>query len=204
MSGIRCTAVLSACLFFLLCKQSVWAQQGDFDYSIADVQMFEVDAAKNLTPVDGLEAYLYDIGPQPRFVFEVTVKQHSGKSPNARRSRLVVERYLLLAPTGKSVYADLPKAQPDVVRDTSWVYHGPVALDFTRKQTGSASGSTVTFTSAPHQMIFLDPSAPITFARPADFFILGYAYRFLLVPANLAQQDINPADNAHQLTFMKP
>ncbi|MEM8485266.1 MAG: hypothetical protein AAF564_06935 [Bacteroidota bacterium] len=196
--GIARTVLLVSCLLGSI--QHAWAQQATFDYGIADVRMFDVDAADNRKIVDGLEAYLYDIGPQPHFVFEVDVRQHAGKSTNAIKSNLVVELYLLLARTGNAVYKSLSNPQADLGNDTTWVYHGPVALTFSRKQAGKHT----TFTSAPHQMLFLDPAAPITFARPADFSILGYAYRFLLVPAHLAQQDANPADNAFQLTFMKP
>lgn len=200
MPGINRLLLFWGCLLVLSGWQPMLAQQADFDYGIEAVHLFEVNAANNSKPVDGLEAYLYDIGPQPDFVFKVDVKQRHGSSTLAQKSKLVVERYVLLARTGQTVYDGLSNAKPDLKQDTAWVYHGPVELVFTRKQ----SGAHVTFTSAPHQMLFLDPAAPITFARPADYSILGYAYRFLLVPANLAQQDKNPADNAYQLTFMKP
>ena len=181
----------------LVIPQKAPGQQISFDYGISAVRVFEVGDSRQEV-VDGFERYLYDIGPEPRFEFEIDVKQTLGNSRHAQHSDLVVERYMLLARSGDTAYPQLGKYE--VEQDTAWVYHGPVSLDFTRQQRGAV----VTFTSSPHQLPFLNPDSPITFARPADFTILGFAYRFLLEPAKLNMKDSNLEDNAYLLEFMKP
>ena len=164
--------------------------------------MYEVDAASGDTKqVSSLDAHLYDIGPMPHFFFKVEVAQLGGGSPNASRAALNVERYMLLRANGTSVYEGLSNAYPDAAAPPAWVYHGPVPLNFSRSTAGD---STVIFTSEPQQLSFLDPENPITYARPMDFKIIGFAYRFILTPASFHQRDINPADNAYQLEFLKP
>ncbi len=185
------------CLIPGLMPQQAAAQQRSFDYGISAVRVFEMGDSRQEV-VDGFERFMYDIGPDPRFVFEVDVTQTLGNSRLAQHSKLVVESYMLLVRSGDRAYPQL--SEYEVEQDTAWVYHGPVSLTFDREQRGSV----VTFTSGRHQLPFLNPDSPITFARPADFTILGFAYRFLLKPTKLNLSDSNPADNAYQLTFMKP
>ncbi len=164
--------------------------------------MFEVDPSSGETkPVTSLAAYLYDIGPQPHFVFTATVLQQSGSSPQAGRATLKVEQYILLQANEHAVYDGLENQFPDARPSPGWSYHSPVRLTFSRS---SAGNNVVLFTSDPVQLSFLDAENPLTFARPADFTILGYAFRFALMPDSVKDQDINRRDNAFQLTFLKP
>ena len=166
------------------------------------MQMFEVDRANgDKQRIHNLEAYLYDIGPMPYFSFEVEAEQLTGSSPNAGKAKLNVERYMLLLANDVSVYEGLKNQFPDVEASPVWTYHGPVEMSFSRK---SSSSKKVIFTSNPHQVTFLDPENPITFARPSDYTIIGFAYRFILTPISYLHQDHNPADNTFQLTFLKP
>ena len=164
--------------------------------------MYEVDAQRgDPQRVFSLEAHLYDIGPSPSFFFKVEVAQLAGSSPNASKASLRVERYMLLRANETSLYEGLDNAYPDAAASPAWVYHGPVALNFSRSTAGD---SIVVFTSEPQQLSFLDPENPITFARPMDFKIIGFAYRFILTPTAIHQVDKNPSDNVFQLDFLKP
>ena len=192
-------------LLFLLgatISSEVIAQSTIFDYRIDTVQLYELDPTSGeKRPIDDLAPYLYDIGPDPQFLFEVHVTQLDGGSRLARRANLVTERYLLLEALPDSTYSGLDNVHPDLSTSPAWVYHGPVALAFSRK---AGKNNSVSFTSTPHQFPFLDPQNPITFARPIGYKILGFAYRFALVPANINHQDSNPKDNAVQLSFLRP
>ena len=164
--------------------------------------MFEVDPASGDTHrVSSLEAYLYDIGPNPYFFFKAEVEQLAGGSLNAGKTELIVERYVLLKAHEASVYKGLDNEYPDIDASPAWAYHGPVELSFSKSV---ASEAKVVFTSEPEQISFLDPENPVTFARPMDYKIVGFAYRFILLPASIHQHDKNPSDNTYQLTFLKP
>ena len=173
-----------------------------FDYAIASARMFEIDATTGTKQyVDDLGAYLYDIGPKPSFHFEITVHQLQAPSSMANKVRLVVERFILLESKKEnhayagidSVYQELTLSEP------TWVYSGPVPMDFKR----STSGNTVIFTSPDTTLDFLDPDEPLTFAAPYGFSLHGFAYRFILVPTHLHQRDSDPTNDAIQLTFIK-
>lgn len=192
---------LAICLLTLGIPAPLRAQPASFDYGIDAVRMYEIEPASGQKRLlESLAPYLYDIGPKPLFVFEVDVIQRDGSSLLAGRANLKVERYLLLASDSDSTYMGIESSYPDVSTSPAWTYHGPVPLQFTR----TATGNSVTFVSAPYQITFLDPEDPITFARPIGYKILGFAYRFALVPARVNQTDSNLRDNALQLEFLRP
>ncbi|MFK7844403.1 MAG: hypothetical protein AB8G77_03810 [Rhodothermales bacterium] len=182
---------------------SSYGQKSAIDYRINKVEMFETDSHNgSKKPVPNLEAYLYDIGPMPSFTFEVEVEQLHGNSLNANKTDLIVERYILLKANDISVYEGLQNEHEDVNASPAWSYHGAVPLQFSRK--ASTGSNKVQFISKPYQISFLDPENPLTFARPANYTIIGYAFRFLLSPSSIHVKDKNPTNNAYQLTFLKP
>ena len=165
--------------------------------------MYEIDVENGeKKPLDNLQAYLYDIGPEPSVVFELEVEQLLAPSKEARRANIVVERYMLLKPNQHTVYDGLDSLHTNANDSLQWVYHGPVNLSFSRQT--EVHSSDVTFTSSPHQFTFLDPENPITFAKPLNYTIQGFAFRFALVPSSFLLQDENWSNNAYQLTFLKP
>lgn len=186
----------------LLLHANAFAQKTVIDYELSSVTMFEVDSSSGTqTAIQNLNAYLYDIGPEPTFVFEVVIDQKAGATWQASGVELIVEQYILLKASKNSAYKDLDKQYQDVAASPAWSYHGPVQLDFSRQSTEQ---NRVRLTSEPHQLPFLDPSNPLTFANPVDYNILGFAYRFYLKPAAIGSSDSNPADNAQHLVFLKP
>lgn len=195
--SIKVTLLIVLCLPCL----EIMAQSSMFDYKIEEVRMYEqVAETGELRQVESISSYLYDIGPNPAFVFEVEVIQLEGSSTLARRATLVVEQYLLLETHADSIYKGLNLQHPDAEATPAWTYHSPVSLPFTR----SAHEQRITFTSSPVHLDFLDPDNAITFARPLNYKILGFAYRFALVPTRINDNDSNPQNNASQLTFLRP
>ncbi len=177
------------------------AQPYGFDYKIGEVRMYEIMAETGeLRQIENITPYLYDIGPNPSFVFEVEVEQLEGGSLLARRAELVVEQYMLLENNADSMYQGLELQYTDVMDSPAWTYHSPIPLQFTR----SSHEGWITFTSAPTHLDFLDPENPITFARPLNYKILGFAYRFTLIPTRITDNDTNFANNSTQLTFLRP
>ena len=179
------------------------AQKNGFDYGIKSVLMYEIDQQSDeRKQIVNLEAYLYDIGPQPHFEFEITVEQITSPSWQAKKVDIVVERYALLKTNENAIYNGLDSIHPDAGDSTFWTYHGPVQITFTRS--ANKNNNEVTLTSNPYQFSFLDPKNPITFARPLNYTILGYAFRFSLQPSSIQEKDTDLSNNAYQLTFLKP
>ena len=174
----------------------------EFDYEVTSVKMYTLDETTGKKEyVHDLGAYLYDIGPNPHFHFEVEINQITFPSPLASRANLIVERYALLeSKSDAPSFSDIDSTYSDLIAtEPTWVFSGPVEMTFNRVR----NGNKVILTSPPAPLDFLDPENPLTYASPYGYILHGFAYRFTLLPRLAHHRDVNPANNAIQLTFIK-
>ena len=172
-----------------------------YDYAIRSVRIYEIapDSGKRSEIMD-LGAYMYDIGLAPLFEFEVEIEQLYNPSQNAAHARIRTEQYMLLTAKETHSYINLDTTFADVIASqASWTYQSPVILSFSCNQ----EPRKVLCTSDPSSLQFMDPDDPLTHASPHAFQILGYAYRFVLVPSSIRFKDRDQSNNAYQVTFMK-
>ena len=170
------------------------------DYALQSIKLFEIRPdTKQRKPVHDLGAYMYDIGPAPVFQFDVHIEQLSNPAPQAKHTEIIVEQFMLLKSRQSHSYHKLNNSYSDLMAtDPTWVYQYPVQLSFTCIQKED-----VVCTSSPISPSFMSPDNPLTYAAPHAFQILGYAFRFTLVPSDTRIKDTNLSNNAYQVTFMK-
>ena len=191
-------------LLYTICFTASPAQSQSrvlFDYKIRDIELFEIIAGSNeRQKVYDLGAYMYDIGPAPVFQFDVHIEQLYNPSPNARKAQLDVDQYMLLVSKESHTFINVDSMYKDVnLQVPMWTYQSPVKLAFTCSETKL----NVVCTSDPITPQFMAPNDPLTSAKPHAFHILGYAYRFVLLPSEAKGMDQDPTNNAYQVTFMK-
>ena len=185
----------------LVCSLVQAQSTSTFDYAIQSVITYEVaqDSGDRIEVID-LGAYMYDIGPAPLFEFVVEIEQLDNPTPNAAYAKIRVEQYMLLSAKENHSYSSLDTTYADMdAHQASWTYHTPVNVSFSCNQ----EHDNVVCTSMPYSPQFMNPDAPLAYASPHAYHILGYAYRFVLEPASIHIKDRDQSNNAYQVTFMK-
>ena len=172
-----------------------------YDYAIRSIELFNIlpDSGEKVR-IHDLGAYMYDIGPAPVFQFQVEIEQYKNPSIAANYAKLEVEQYMLLVSRTNHSFVNVDSLYKEaVLTEPTWVYHSPVSMSFSCESLSSI----VRCISSSNSPLFMNPDHPLSYASPHAYQLLGFAYRFVLVPAHARARDTNQQNNSFQVTFMK-